>query len=316
MRIKLTKETRLEGHFCATIGFFDGLHRGHQFLLDTVKSESREWGIGSMAITFDVHPRQVLTPCSPPELLTTAEERLGLLDRSGIDAVVVVPFSLEMSRMASREFILKVMRRIGVARLVMGYDNRFGSDRASTLADYARSCQEAGIAMRRAEPLIVDGEAVSSSRIRQLLREGDVKAAANLLGRPYSIAGLVEEGFREGRQLGFPTANMRPDEGKAIPQRGVYATRSVAEACADGLPSMTNIGLRPTFDGHRQTIETHLIGFSGDLYGQRLRVDFIERLRDERQFQSPESLARQLETDRRQAMSACKAAPTDPDRAR
>lgn len=305
MRINLSPTTTLKGPYCATIGFFDGVHRGHQYLIDSVKAQAHELGISSMAITFDVHPRQILTPSCPPELLTTSDERLDLLESTGIDAILVVPFSLEMSRLTSDEFIHQVMLRVGVSHLVLGYDNRFGSDRAATFADYSLSCQHAGIDLRRAEPLIVDNEAISSSRIRRLLQQGDVKAAASLLGRSYSIAGTVEQGYREGRRMGFPTANISPDKGKAIPQRGVYATRSVCTTCPDGTPSMTNIGIRPTFSGHRQTIETHLIGFSGDIYGQRLRVEFVDRLRDERHFGSEESLAEQLGRDRQQAIQTC-----------
>jgi len=305
MTIRLSPSTTLQGPYCATIGFFDGVHRGHRYLIEAVKAQARELGASTMAITFDVHPRQVLSPQNPPELLTTAEERLHLLESEGLDAVLVVPFGTEMSRLSSREFIDRVMRRVGVAHLVLGYDNRFGSDRAATFADYELSCRAAGITLRRGEALIVDGEAISSSRIRRLLHCGDVKAASSLLGQPYSMAGTVEQGCREGRRMGFPTANIAPDKGKAIPRRGVYATRSVCEACPDGVPSMTNIGVRPTFNGERQTIETHLIGFSGNLYGQRLRIEFIDRLRDEMQFPSEESLAEQLERDRRQAIEAC-----------
>lgn len=305
MIVTLTKQTQINTPSIATIGFFDGVHRGHQFLIESMKAKATELHLGTMAITFDVHPRHVIAQGNPPELLTTTDERLRLLEQMGIDNIIVLPFNSDMARMTSKEFIQRVMTQINVKQLLLGYDNRFGSDRASTLTDYVRFGLSVGIIVERAEPFFVGDTAVSSSRVRRLLQIGDVSGAALCLGRSYNVAGTVTDGFHEGHRLGFPTANIIKDALKALPSRGVYATLSEIEGDKKKWFSMTNIGIRPTFQGHRQTIETHLIDFSGDIYGQRLNIEFVSRLRDERPFELPESLAHQLETDRQQAREAC-----------
>lgn len=310
MTITLTPQTQISVPSVATIGFFDGFHRGHQFLIESLKQKAKELNLSTMAITFDVHPRQVLTPNDPPRLLTSAEERIAMLQGSGIDTVVVLPFSSEMSRMTSKEFIHSVMTRIGIRHLLLGYDNHFGSDRTADFSDYVASGREVGIRVERAEPFLVDNEAVSSSRIRRLLDKGMVDAARENLGRPYAVAGLVENGYHEGRQIGFPTANIRVDATKMLPHRGSYATLATIAGSCEMLPAMTNIGLRPTFGCHHLTIETHLIGFEGDIYGHELSLQFISHLREEQQFASVEELRQQLELDRTTALSLLKSYET------
>lgn len=303
MTVTLTPQTQIAVPSVATIGFFDGFHRGHQFLIESLKRKASTLGLSTMAITFDVHPRQVLTPNDPPLLLTTTAERIDMLERSGVDTVVVLPFSSEMARMTSREFIHRVMTRIGIRHLLLGYDNHFGSDRAASFDDYVASGQQVGITVERANPFLVDGQAVSSSRVRRLLAAGSVEAARENLGRYYAAAGIIENGYHEGRQIGFPTANLHLDATKMLPSRGVYATLATIEGSANAIAAMTNIGLRPTFGGQHQTVETHLIGFEGDIYGQELSIQFVAHLREEHQFDSIDELRRQLENDKLMALS-------------
>lgn len=299
----------MENHqvYAASIGFFDGVHRGHQFLIERLKQIADEKGQDSMIITFAQHPRQVLQSDWMPRLLSTPEEKMDRLRQTGIDRLEVLHFDADMSKLTAREFMEQVLlKRLNVRTLLMGYDNRFGHKREEGFDDYVRYGQELGMEVMRAEALHNDAlpleGKVSSSLIRRLLENGDVEEAARCLGRPYVIAGRVVHGEQIGRGLGFPTANLSPeDKCKLIPGSGVYA---VVVKIGDGermYQGMTNIGTRPTFEGHRTTIETYLFDFDGDLYDCEMTLWLMGRLRDEQQFPDTESLVSQMEDDSRRA---------------
>ena len=318
----------------ATIGSFDGVHRGHQCLLSQVRHIADERGLRAMAITFGTSPRSVLGRGDCPQL-TTADERTTLLRQVGMDEVAVLDFTPQMAAMTARDFMQQVLRdQLHVAVLVIGYDHRFGRGRSEGFDDYVRYGQEMGIEVVRGEACIEDGEPVSSTRIRHLLEEGQVDEAAQLLGYRYTLRGRVVGGYREGRKMGFPTANIALGEGqqttdevtdcKLIPADGVYAVYvnvvdNEDENANDNenfhqegyfqfsilhsqfRKGMLNIGYRPTLNnGKERSIEVHILDFEGDLYGKDITVEFVHRLREERTFANTEELTGQLMRDREQ----------------
>lgn len=274
-----------EKGYVATIGMFDGVHRGHQFVLRQVVNNARQHGLQSLVITFD----------RKQSLLTPLEEKTTLISNAGIDRIEILPFTDELKAMTAREFMEQVLKeRFHVRILLIGYDNRFGHNRVEGFEDYVRYGRELNIEVRQ---LPADGE-VSSSRIRQHLQQGQVSDAAQCLGHPYTITGSVEHGEHIGTKLGFPTANMVPhDRCQIIPAPGVYAVMVKLENSKELRHGMMNIGMRPTFNGHKQTLEVHVIGLSKDLYGQEISIYFVERLRSERYFESMEALKEQLQCD-------------------
>ena len=282
--------------YVATIGMFDGVHKGHQFVLRQVVECARERGLQSMAITFDhtVRREQVLTPL---------DEKLLLLSKTDIDRVEVLPFTKELKQMTARQFMEQVLKeQLDVKVLLTGYDNRFGHNREEGFDDYVRYGQELGIEVKSLPPAPSyaegKGDTVSSSLIRQLLRKGRVSEAAQALGFPYTILGTVEHGEHVGTRLGFPTANLTIiDDRQLIPAPGVYAVKVRLENSVEQKHGMMNIGNRPTFDGHRQTLEAHIFQLHENLYGQRLLVSFVKRLRDEQRFDSIDALKEQLQKD-------------------
>ena len=305
----------------ATIGSFDGVHRGHQCLLRQVRGIADERGLGAMAITFGTSPKKVLGMAGVPQL-TSTEERIALLRQAGMDEVAVLDFTPQMAAMTAYDFMKQVLKeQLHVAVLVIGYDHRFGRGRSEGFEDYVRYGHEMGIEVVRGEACVVDGEPVSSTRIRSLLADGRVDEAAQLLGRPYALSGHVVGGYREGRKLGFPTANICPlDVNKLIPADGVYAVwvNIVDNENADENENchpeennfhlssfnfqlrkgMLNIGHRPTLNnGRERSIEVHILDFEGDLYGKTITVGFVHRLREERTFTSTEALTEQLLQD-------------------
>lgn len=286
----------------ATIGFFDGVHRGHRFLIDQVCHCAAEKGLPSLLITFRVHPRQVMQTDYQPQLLSTPEEKFALLAETGADYCAVLDFTPEMSELSAYEFMSGVLKQqLAVDTLIIGYDHHFGHGRTEGFADYVRYGNMLGIDVRQAKGLTLGDVAVSSSVTRAFLSEGEVEMASKCLSRPYSLSGRVVPGFQEGRSMGFPTANIFVDNPqKLIPARGVYAVRVTDEsASGNRYMGMLNIGLRPTMKEKvdKETIEVHLIGYSGDLYDHLLKVEFIERLREEHKFRGKAELERQLQAD-------------------
>ena len=277
--------------YVATIGMFDGVHLGHQYVLRQVMKTARERGLQSMAITFDHTVRKEL-------LLTTLDEKLALLQQLGIDRTEVLPFTDALKMMTAREFMQKVLKeRFDVRVLLIGYDNRFGYGRSEGFADYVCYGRELGIDVVQ---LSAQGT-VSSSLIRHQLKEGRVAEAAHLLGHPYLLEGRVEHGEHIGTRLGYPTANLMPSDGQQlIPASGVYAVRVTLDHQPTLYAAMMNIGHRPTFGGQHTTLEVHVLHLNENLYGHQLTVHFIERLRDEQRFDSEEALVHQLESDARE----------------
>lgn len=286
----------------ATIGFFDGVHRGHQFLIHQVMRCAAERGLASLLVTFRRHPRQVMQAAYQPQLLSTFEEKCSLLSATGADCCATLDFSRELAAMSARQFMEEVLKdRLSVRVLVIGYDHRFGHDRTAGFADYVNYGRELGMEVLHAEPFSLGGVNVSSSVVRACLREGEAGMATRCLGRPYALSGVVVNGFHEGHGLGYPTANLQPDDAcKLVPKGGVYAVWAsghMDERRQRGL-GMLNIGTRPTLDnGDVQSIEVHLLDFQGDLYGRRLTLEFVSRLRDERKFRNKAELTHQLRMD-------------------
>lgn len=280
--------------YVATIGFFDGVHRGHQCLIGQVCELASRLQCASMLITFDHHPRQVLHADYVPQLLSTYEEKKALLAASGIDRLEMLPFTEELSRLTALEFMKQVLStQLDVQTLVMGYDHRFGYG-GGTFPEYVQWGKEAGIEIVLAHEL--EEEKVSSSVIRHLLSEGDVRKANYFLGYDYTLQGRVVSGHQLGRNIGFPTANIDVQKDKLLPACGVYAIRaSVDDTSYDG---MLCIGHRPTLnDGNELSIEANLFGFNGNLYDKELVLHLVERLRDEQPFDSVQALQQQLEQD-------------------
>ena len=265
---------------------FDGVHCGHQFVLQHVVDEARQRGLQSMAITFDKSGPQTLTPLDQKRLLLT---------KTGIDRIEVLTFNDALKQMTAREFMQQELRdRLGVKVLLTGYDNRFGHNRTEGFDDYVRYGQELGIEVLQ---LPQEGE-ISSSIIRQLVAEGAISKANELLGNPYTILGSVEHGEHIGTKLGYPTANLvLVDDSQLIPAAGVYAVKIRMENSVEWKHGMMNIGMRPTFDGQSQTLEVNVFRLKENLYGQQLQVAFFERLRGEQRFDSIEALKAQLQQD-------------------
>lgn len=288
----------------ATIGFFDGVHRGHQFLISRLAAMARERGMESLVITFDRHPRQVVHADYVPQLITPLDEKLRLLAATGADQVATLHFDADMARLSAHDFMLEVLsRRYGVGALLIGYDNRFGHNRAEGFDDYAAYGREMGIEVVSNTPVDVDGMRVSSSLVRRLLGEGDVAEANVCMGHCFAVEGRVEHGYEEGRRLGFPTANIARDcEEQIMPRHGVYVARISVEG-GEWRRAMLNVGDNPTFSRQRTTLEAHIIGFDGNIYGRHVRMELLARLRDERRFDSVEQLRLQLQRDREATMA-------------
>ena len=286
----------------ATTGFFDGVHLGHRLVIERLVSLARERGDESLVVTFWPHPRAVLQDGARElRLLNSLEEKKELLRSLGVDRVEVLDFTRSFAALTAEQYLREILRdRFGVTTLLMGYDNRLGSDRLT--ADTLKPIAE-GIGMELKEllplsfrPSEASGE-ISSTQIRTALENGDIVSAAEMLGYGYSLKGVAVAGNRLGRTIGFPTANMKLYEPlKLVPGRGVYVVE--AEVLGKKYRGMTNIGLRPTVGGSFTTIETHILDFDEDIYGLPLRITFLRRLRDEVHFPSLEALKDQLEKDR------------------
>lgn len=277
----------------ATVGTFDGVHRGHLAVIDALRREAAARDLRPMAFTFDRHPLSVVRPDRVPPLLTTPRRRDYLLRRAGVEPVEV-EFTPELSHLTAARWLERLRREWNVSLMVVGYDNTFGCDGVGlSISDIMELGREAGIEVKEAP--VVPG--VSSSAIRKALMTGRVDTANDMLGRGYRLEGTVVPGEAVGRALGWPTANLQPVEGMCVPASGVYAAHAVT---SDGVmrPAMVNIGVRPTLhDGRPATVEAHILDFSGDLYSKPLSLVFRKRLRDERNFPSIEALRGAIAAD-------------------
>lgn len=281
------------------LGNFDGVHTGHQTILRTAIERAHAERGTAFALTFDPTPAKVLAPERAPRLILTSEDKLELLRRSGIDSVLVIDFTRELSQLTPREFVRAyLIGRIGARAVVVGHSVSFGHNRAGNATVMSELGREFGFDVTVVGPVQVGGIEVSSTRVREAIAAGDMRTAANLMGRCHFLSGPVVHGRERGRKMGFPTANIQIRT-ECIPPDGVYATRLVLD---DGPhASITNIGMRPTFAEPERTIESHVFDFDRDIYGQEVRLEMVERIRPERKFESADALAAQITSDLKRA---------------
>jgi riboflavin kinase/FMN adenylyltransferase len=279
----------------AALGAFDGIHLAHVRLIATAVERGRALGLPSVVCTFDPHPSSVLWPERAPMPIATLEDNLRQMEGLGPDAALIIPFTIAFSRMEAEAFVADVLAGVlGAREIVVGFNHTFGHDARGTAALLAELGPRHGFVARVLPPLRVGGQSVSSSAIRELLREGDAAHAADLLGHPYAVTGSVLRGAGRGRTLGFPTANLRPDRPLVLAP-GVYLARASWDGGA--ADAVVNVGYRPTFDEHQYWVEAYLLDFSGDLYDRTLRLEFLDRIRPERKFASADALTRQVMSD-------------------
>lgn len=278
-----------------TIGSFDGVHRGHARLIQTVRDHARAKNAASIVVTLNPHPRLVLRPDSPLQLLSTLDERVDLLAQQGLDYVVVFPFSLEQSKLRAREFVELLRNHLNFVELVCGPNFAVGYKREGTIPVLEDLGKEFGFTVTVVEPQEYDEGIISSTRVRELVGGGDVAEAAVLLGRYPMLRGVVVHGDHRGRELGFPTANLEVPDKKLIPANGIYAVRvRLGNQWHDGAAS---IGIRPTFGGGRRLVEIFVLDFARWIYGEELQVFFIKRLRDEEKYDNIQALLDQMTLD-------------------
>lgn len=287
--------SKIERPLALTIGFFDGVHLGHRYLVSELSEIAKKRNFASAVLTFRTHPRQVLHSDYIPSLLTTADEKIALLKETGVDYVVMTEFTREFSMLTAQDFMRLLHDNLNVRCLMIGYDHRFGHNRSEKFEDYVRFGKEIGIEVVQSSPLVIDGINVSSSVVRKTISEGDVAKAAKLLGREYSLAGTVVKGFQVGRTIGFPTANIAYDDSRMLPKDGVYAARVAVDSHL--YDAMLYIGSRPTVNTGKISVEAYLFDFSDDIYGKKVNVCFMERIRESIKFNSVEDLKKQLEKD-------------------
>lgn len=285
------------GGVAVSVGVFDGVHLGHRQMLQELFDDTAALAdIPIGAITFDRHPLATIAPERAPELLTTPEDRLELFEEAGLDFAAVLTFDEAMRSLSPEGFVETVLANgLGARLVVVGDGFRFGHDAGGDVDELRRLGDHFGFAVRGVELLETGAGPISSTLVRQALRAGDVAAAAGLLGRRFARTGRVIAGDHRGTEIGFPTANLDIREGLAIPARGVYAAVAVLESAR--IPAVVNIGVRPTFDGVREVVETHLLDFNADLYGRDLTLEFVERLRPEKRFDSVTELVEQIGKD-------------------
>lgn len=293
-----------------TIGTFDGMHRGHRLVLDTLKREAAKRGLQPVAISFDRHPLELVAPQRAPGNLTSTERKIELIRAEGVEPLVL-PFTEQLRSMRAYEWLDHIHRKYGVRLLVAGYDNTFGSDGLDmSIADYKAMGEAIGIEVISAP----EEEGVSSSAVRKAVKSGDIEKAIKLLGHRPELEGRVAPGFHVGHEIGFPTANLQVSSRSVMPAPGVYASLAFIDSGPEGYPAMVNIGLRPTFEGTAKeskhlTVEAHIIGMEEQLYGKAVRLEWLARLRDEKRFDSVGELIEQLERDRKETLRRVGAEP-------
>lgn len=283
---------------CVTMGNFDGVHLGHKSLISLAGDKAREAGLDFTLVTFWPHPKSVLASASPANCLTSREERSRLLEKYGVAKLLEIPFTPTFAALTAKEFIEKWILPLNPLHLVVGHDFAFGHNREGNLEFLTELGKTHGFSVTQAPPLCLAGEPISSSRLRRAIAKGQIEAATAMLGRFYSVEGLVEKGFGRGEKLGFPTANLAAKKA-FLPANGVYAT--FAYVNGKTFQAVTNIGRNPTFDGSNLTVESFLLDGRHNLYNESLRLEFVARLRGERKFNSPQELVEQIGRDVEQA---------------
>ncbi len=295
------KEFTTQRDTVLTIGVFDGVHIGHQRLMEYLKRQALAEDRLPGVVTFRGHPQHVISPKTPLYRLVPLDERIRAIREMGIELVVPLSFNLELARVPARDFVALLQKYLRMRGLIIGADFALGKGREGDPIALRQMGKDMGFWVEVFAPQLIDGEVVSSTAIRQALSVGDVKKVTRLLGRPLVLHGRIVHGDERGKQLGFPTANLAFTRGQALPEDGVYVTKAYLGGQA--LPSVTNIGKRPTFGENRRTVEVYLIGFSGEIYGEVLRVELVDRLRGEKRFSSPEELKAQISQDVEKARS-------------
>lgn len=281
---------------CLTLGIYDGVHLGHQKIIRRVVERAKEIGGMSCVVTFDPHPREVLMPDTAPDLLTSTKKKIELLKALGLDAVCLIRFTREFAQVEARKFVKDfLINTLRTRAIVEGYDWRFGKGRKGDVELLREIGKDNGYEVEQVDGVVIDGQIVSSTLIREMVLEGDLDKAAAYLGREYSITGDIVEGSRMGREIGFPTANIEPHH-EAIPPNGIYAVR--VDVAGERKNGTLNIGVRPTVtEEKKRTIEVHIMDFYRDIYNEEIEVTFVERLRDEKKFPSVEALTDQIKKD-------------------
>ena len=281
-----------------TIGVFDGVHLGHKYLLAQLTEHARREDLLSGVVTFRQHPREVLPPQTELPYLTSLAQRTDLLKNEGIEAVIPLSFTPELTQLSARQFVNLLKKYLRMCGIVIGPDFALGRNREGNPDTLGTLGQEMNFSVTVIPPVTNGGEVVSSTAIRNALADGDMNKVRNLLGHPFSIEGQVTTGTGRGTELGFPTANLDIDPKQALPAEGVYATWAYIDNQA--YQSMTNIGRRPTFGGNERTVEVYLLNYHDNLYGRELKIDIAERLRDEKRFDTAEELKKQIAEDVKQ----------------
>ncbi|MDY6833827.1 MAG: bifunctional riboflavin kinase/FAD synthetase [Chloroflexota bacterium] len=282
-----------------TIGVFDGVHLGHQHLISILKQHAEARGYVPGVVTFRSHPQQILFPNNSVIYLSSLEDRIRRLHDLGIDLVVPLSFTMDLAKTPAHTFVSLLKEYLDVSLLVVGPDFALGRGREGDITTLTSLGHELGFGVEVAAPLVLDGEVVSSTLIRQAVAAGDVTKVKKLLGRPHTLNGEVVHGDSRGRTIGFPTANLEINSDQAVPANGVYATKAFVEQQV--YSSVTSIGNRPTFGGLKRTIEVYLLDFQGELYNSKLCIELLKRLREEQRFSSKEELVAQIECDVEQA---------------
>lgn len=283
-----------------TVGTFDGVHEGHRALMETVVEKAKQRNARSVVVTFDPHPRTIIHSKSDGiKLLTTLKERAEILETIGVDVLVVIPFTRDFSLLSSEEFVKDVIhKKIGISEFIIGYDHHFGRDRSGTIETLERLGPELKFDVQVVSKKEMGDTTISSTVIRnEIIENGNMIKAADLLGRPYMLNALVIHGDERGRKIGFPTANLQPEhQDKAIPKNGIYAVKVRVDG--QWFSGMMNIGVRPTFDGVTKSLEVNIFDFKQMIYGKTVQIRFFDRIREEQKFESADKLKAQLQHDK------------------
>jgi len=290
-----------------TLGTFDGVHIGHQKIIEKLIQNAKEYNCESLILTFFPHPRMVLQEGSDIKLLNTIDERSVLLDKLGLDNLIIHPFDLEFSRLSAEEFVKKILvDTFNIQKIIIGYDHRFGNNRTANIDDLIRYGEKFGFEVEQISAQEINEVSISSTKIRNAILDGNMALANEYLGYNYSLSGIVSKGKQLGRTIGFPTANIKiAEEYKLIPVNGVYIVKSILNQIT--VFGIMNIGINPTVNGENLSIEVHFLDFDTDLYDKKITISILDRIREEQKFESVALLKLQLEKDKTTALSYIKA---------